>query len=147
MKNNPIHLTTFMMLNIKKILQKPLVIFYNNETQESLSNGNNAHGYFKGSEETVEDLKDIVVNVKKDIKYYAALSGGAHARMEILHNINKRNGHTLENNIGTIDCFDGASYQIFEKSKKMSTIINFSSKNLEYNLLKEIIQQLVVKIY
>ena len=33
----------------------------------------------------------------------------------------------MENNIGIIDCFDGASYQIFERSKKISTIINFNS--------------------
>ena len=30
------------------------------------------------------------VNVKQDIKYYAALSGGAHERMEILHDIHKK---------------------------------------------------------
>ena len=33
----------------------------------------------------------------------------------------------MENNIGIIDCFDGASYQIFERSKNISTIINFNS--------------------
>ena len=33
----------------------------------------------------------------------------------------------MENNIGIIDCFDGSSYQIFEKSNKISTIINFNS--------------------
>ena len=30
------------------------------------------------------------VHVKQDIKYYAALSGGAHERMEIIHNIHKK---------------------------------------------------------
>ena len=33
----------------------------------------------------------------------------------------------MENNIGIIDFFDGASYQIFERSTKISTIINFNS--------------------
>ena len=85
----------------------------NNEKQERFRNGNNTYGYFKGPEATIEDLKDIGVNLKKDIIYYTALSGGALSRMEVIHNIHTKNGHTLENNIGTIYCFYGASYQIF----------------------------------
>ena len=85
--------------------------------------------------------------MKKDIIYYADLSGGERTRMEIIHNIHMRNGHKLENNIGTIDCFDGASYQIFEKSKKNQPLSIFLQQFLDYNMLKEIIQQLVVQIY
>ena len=73
--------------------------------KKNSNNENNTHGYFTGSEATIEDLKDIGVNVKDDIKYYAALSGGSHEIMEILHNIHKK-WTCIEKNIGTIDCFE-----------------------------------------
>ena len=65
----------------KEDISETLGDFDNNETQENLSNGNNAHGYFKGSEATIEDLKDIGVNVKKDIIYYTDLFGGERVRI------------------------------------------------------------------
>ena len=74
--------------------------------------------HFTESVETIDDLKKMGLPVKNDIKYYAELCGGARGRMDILHNIHKRNGHTLDKNIGIIDCYDGESYQIFENSKK-----------------------------
>ena len=46
--------------------------------------------HFTESEATIEDLKDMGVPVKHDIKYYAQLSGVARERMEILHNIHKK---------------------------------------------------------
>ena len=52
-----------------------------NEKKIISDNENNTHGYFTGSEATIEDLKYIGVNVKDDIKYYADLSGGAHEIM------------------------------------------------------------------
>ena len=50
-------------------------------------------------------------------QYYAALEYGERDRMKILHHIHERNGHEFEGNVGTIDWFDKASYQIYENSK------------------------------
>ena len=54
------------------------------------NNDNKTHAHLTEFEETIEDLNDMGVHVKQDIKYYAALSGGAHERLEILHNIHKK---------------------------------------------------------
>ena len=63
---------------------------HDNGTNTISKNDNDTHGHFTESEETIEDLKNMGVYVKQDIKYYAALSGGAHERMKILHNIHKK---------------------------------------------------------
>ena len=45
------------------------------------NNDNNTNAHFTESEAKIKELKDMGVNVKDDINYYAALSGGAHERL------------------------------------------------------------------
>ena len=67
--------------------------------------------------------------------------------MKILHNIHERNGNKFEGNVGTIDYFDGESYQIYEKSKQNTAIIFFPQVFLVKILSKKTILLLAVRIY
>ena len=63
---------------------------HDNDNHTISNNDNDNHPHFTESEETIEDLKNMGVYVKQDIKYYAQLSGEARERMKILHNIHKK---------------------------------------------------------
>ena len=87
------------------------------------------------------------VHAKQDIKDYAALSGGDRERMNILHNIHKTMAINWKTTLSLLIVLMEHHTRYLKKVKKYQQLSILITLFLEFNLLKNIIQQLGVKIY